>query len=193
VENRSPARWRAAAWRPVSFAYINADLGAGSLSFCRGNAPTYASDRGDVRHRRNIGLPYASGLQQLASCDSSGAGLAYTSGLRQLASDVSSGGYKVLRHQEMGVEGGGCGGCGLIDRAPGTHCPPHQMEMVGGKGRPDRTRQLGQPELLRPSISRTSLTGSVDVPDYPASRNGQGVAETSRNCSAGTSRDGEQR
>jgi hypothetical protein len=114
-----PQRGEEGIFGPASFANINPDMGAGSLSFSRGNALTYDSDRGDVQaaeHQRNIGLAPASGVHDLAF-------------------GVSSGGYKVpRRHQEMGVEGDGCGGRDLVDRAPGTQmfCPTHQMEMERG-------------------------------------------------------------
>jgi hypothetical protein len=114
-----PQRGEEGIFGPASFANINPDMGAGSLSFSRGNALTYDSDRGDVQaaeHQRNTGLAPASGVHDLAF-------------------GVSSGGYKVpRRHQEMGVEGDGCGGRDLVDRAPGTQmfCPTHQMEMERG-------------------------------------------------------------
>jgi hypothetical protein len=55
-----------------SMGSINPDLDAGSLSFCRGNAPTYDCDRGDVQRQGNPGMTCGSGLRQLASDVNSG-------------------------------------------------------------------------------------------------------------------------
>jgi hypothetical protein len=149
-------------FRPEPSIGQHLEMGAGSLSFCCGNASTYDRGRGDAlaaEHQRNTGL-------------------APTSGVQDLAFGVSSDGYKVQRvHREMGVEGDGCGGRDLVDRAPGTQmfCPSHQKEMEGGEGRPDRSDQLGQPELLRPTIFRSSPARSGDVPGCPTSRNDQGI------------------
>jgi hypothetical protein len=163
-------------------AHISNEMGAGSLSFCRGNAPTYDSDRGDVLHaphQRHAGLA--------------------PSGVQNLTAGANRGGYSAFaQHQEMGVEGGCCGGRDLVDRTPGTQMfrPAHRSEMKGGKGRPGKSDQLGQPEPLRPSLARTrdetwggdartSPAGSSDVQTgRSTSRNDQGVVNarsTSRN------------
>jgi hypothetical protein len=162
------------------------EMGARSLSFCRGNTPTYDSDRSDVppmaQHQRNPRLA--------------------PSGFQYLTPGANRDGYSPDGlHQEMGVEWGGCGGRDLVDRAPGTHMfiPAHQNEMKGGKGRPDRSDQLGQPKPLRLSLVRaspvgrddvrTSPTGSIDVrPRRQTSKNDQGVVNarsTSRNAPGG--------
>jgi hypothetical protein len=179
-----PQRGEEGIFRPGPSIGQRQEMGAGSLSFCCGNASTYDRDRGDVLPGEHREMP---DWQLVGSS---------TSHPVPIPASSASG-----LHHEMGVEGGGCGGRDLVDRTPGTQMfrPAHQNEMRGGEGRPDRSDQLGQPEPLRPSIVRaspagrddvrTSPAGISDVPARPTSRNDQGIVNafglTSRNCPGG--------